>query len=216
MPNDVDQSNGVSLLDRHILTLSPPVSRELRDRGNFPFWFLLSNWPCWASAFSQLHLTYLVVVILCLTPGDSASRPAWAPCRSEECTQKLWSTFLGRMHGAAGWYEPLSAGYWGSLLCSTVYAHGCFLAFPDPAWMTQCNDIKDRLAKWNMLALPLPRASVFILLWPFPLATCRYIVFLFLFLSLQVECKYDSVAWVFYFVFIISPMSPLSPHVTHL
>lgn len=197
MPNDVDQSNGVSLLDRHILTLSPSVSRELRDRGNFPLWFLLSNWPCWASAFSQLHLTYLVVVILCLTPGDSASRPAWAPsCRPKECTQKLW---FRRMHSASGWYVPLSAGYWGSLLCSTVYAHACFLAFPDPAWMTQCNDIKDRLEKWNMLALPLPRASVFVLLWPFPLATCRYVVCCFFVFAGRVQIWFCGLSFLLCF-----------------
>ena len=131
-------------------------------------------------------------------------------CRPEERTQQLWSTFLLRTHSAAGWYVHLSACYSGSLLCSTVYVHGCFLAFPDPGWMTQCGDIKDRLAKWSMLALPLPRASVFILLWPFPLATCRYVVVgFFLVFAGRVQIWFCGLS--FLFVFIISPMSPLSP-----
>lgn len=83
--------------------------------------------------------------------------------RPEEFTLKLWSTCLVKMHCAAGWCVHLSAGYWGGLLCSPLYVHGCFPAFPDPALTTRCNNMKDGLARC-MLVPPLPRTNVFVLL----------------------------------------------------
>lgn len=131
----------------HILwALLYPGSSIKMERGDFFLWFLLCNWPCWASPILPSDLS-------CSCDSVSAS---WGLSkqasfssffRPDECTLKLWSTSLVRMHSAAGWCVHLSAGYWGGLLCSTLYVHRCFPAFPDPTLTTQCDDIKDRLAK---------------------------------------------------------------------